>query len=359
MSVISQSACLDRDTPGAAGRKSLIQIVVALLILSALPAALAAEPSFAEEREIALWVLREGGAVITDQAPDPIRDPFNLPEGDFRIRVVDMHGTITSPKELEPLSKLRDVRELYVPARVWSPESDVKAPFSDESFDFYKDMSKLEKFHAGHTTLAWLDIGDEGVKRLAPLTQLKHLRVALTTIKDPACFEALVNLESLDLNDTYVLDESLAPLEKMTHLRRLTLVGTLITDEGLAHLRGLTELNELDLYGVKITDRGVEHLRNLKQLRRLNLLGAQVTDASLQIIAGFDRFARAQPLSQPGDKRRPRKPGEAQEASPRRSSLQQGDLGRRGNASSGAAGNENRLLRFLAEHDLGKPRRPG
>ena len=92
-------------------------------------------------------------------------------------------------------------------------------------------MKKLEKFQAGLTTLAWLDIGDEGVKRMAPLTQLKDLRVALTTIKDPKCFEALVNLESLDLNDTYVLDSSLAPLANMKNLRRLTLVGTLITDD--------------------------------------------------------------------------------------------------------------------------------
>ena len=65
---------------------------------------------------------------------------------------------------------------------------------------------------AGLTTLAWLDIGDEGVKRMAPLTQLKHLRLNNTTIKDPKCFEALVSLESLDLGDAYVLDNSLAPL---------------------------------------------------------------------------------------------------------------------------------------------------
>ena len=106
--------------------------------------------------------------------------------------------------------------------------------------------------------MAWLDIGDEGVKRLAPLTQLKHLRLGLTTITEPACFEALDNLESLDLNDSYVLDESLRPLADMKNLRRLTLVGSLITDDGLKHLEGLTQMEELDLYGVKITDAGVE-----------------------------------------------------------------------------------------------------
>src|SRR5579863_7600541 len=258
---------------------------VALALLLAFT--LAAEITPREERDIALWIIRLGGSVMVDGIDHPIADPFDLPERDFRILVVDMHGTITEPKGLERLSKLSQVRELYVPARVWSPVSDVKAPFADESFQYYTGMNKLEKFQAGLTTLAWLDIGDEGVKRMAPLTQLKDLRVALTTIKDPKCFEALVNLESLDLNDTYVRDSSLAPLAAMKNLRHLTLVGTLVTDDSLKYVRDLTKLEELDLYGVKITDDGVEHLRKLTALRKLNLLGAQITDASADILAQF------------------------------------------------------------------------
>ena len=97
----------------------------------------------------------------------PIGDPFDLPDRDFRIVMVDLHGTVIEPKQLQEISKLEYVRELYVPARVWSPVSDVKAPFSDESFQYYQGMKQLETFSAGLTTLAWLDIGDEGVKRLS------------------------------------------------------------------------------------------------------------------------------------------------------------------------------------------------
>ena len=201
--------------------------------------------------------------------------------------MVDLHGTVIEPKQLQEIQKLEHVRELYVPARVWSPVSDVKAPFSDESFQYYQGMKRLETFSAGLTTLAWLDIGDEGVKRLAPLSQLKHLRLNNTTIKDPKCFEALVNLESLDLGDAYVLDSSLAPLANMKNLKRLNLLGTLVTDDGLKYLRDLTKMEDLDLYGVKITDAGVEHLRNMTALRRLNLLGGQITDASAEILARF------------------------------------------------------------------------
>src|SRR5690349_21999635 len=263
------------------------RVILYGVVLGFLALPLLAEIPFADERQIALWILRRGGQVMVDGVENPIADPFDLPDRDFRITVVDLHGTVIEPKQLQEIQKLEHVRELYVPARVWSPVSDVKAPFSDESFQYYQGMKQLETFSAGLTTLAWLDIGDEGVKRLAPLTQLKHLRLNNTTIKDPKCFEALVNLESLDLGDAYVLDSSLAPLANMKNLKRLNLLGTLITDDGLKYLRDLVHMEDLDLYGVKITDAGVEHLRKMTKLRRLNLLGGQITDPSAEILSTF------------------------------------------------------------------------
>src|SRR5882724_6911516 len=263
------------------------KVILSALILSFLALPLIAAISFADERQVALWILRRGGQVMIDGIDHPIADPFDLPDRDFRIVVVDLHGTVIEPRQLQEISKLEQVRELYVPGRVWSPVSDVKAPFSDESFEYYQGMKQLETFSAGLTTLAWLDIGDEGVKRMAPLTQLKHLRLNNTTIKDPKCFEALVNLESLGLGDAYVLDSSLAPLANKKNLRRLNLLGTLVTDDGLKHLRELTAMEDLDLYGVRVTDSGVESLRKLTALRRLNLLGAQITDASAGILSSF------------------------------------------------------------------------
>ena len=89
---------------------------IAAVCLSALP--LMAQTTFSEERDIALWVLRLGGQVMVTGVDSPIADPFNLPSGDFRIVMVDMHGTITEPKDLERLKKLTAIRELYIPARV-------------------------------------------------------------------------------------------------------------------------------------------------------------------------------------------------------------------------------------------------
>ena len=70
--------------------------VWAIACFSILP--LVAQTTFSEERQIALWVLRLGGQVMVTGVDTPIADPFNLPSGDFRIVMVDMHGTITDPR---------------------------------------------------------------------------------------------------------------------------------------------------------------------------------------------------------------------------------------------------------------------
>src|SRR5260221_1792569 len=239
------------------------------------------------ERDVALWVMREGGRVRLDGATEYINDPFELPAGEVHLVGIDMHGTLADPKELEPLRHLTGLRELLIPARVWSPASDIKAPYSDEVFDFFSGMNHLETFQAGLTTLAWLDLWDTGLVRMASLAQLKDLRVSLSTMKDPKSLAPFVNLEFLDLSDTYVTDQTMTALAGMKNLRRLTLLGTLVTDEGIKYLQDLTQLEGLDLYGVKITDKGLQYLRKLTKLKELNLLGAQITDESAATLAQF------------------------------------------------------------------------
>ena len=257
-----------------------------LVVAASLPL-MTALASAGSDRDVALWVLREGGRVQLDGAAEYISDPFDLPAGDIHVAGVDMHGTVVDPKELAPLAKLTELREMLLPARVWSPVSDVKSPYSDEMFDYFAGLKHLEQFQAGLTTLAWLDLWDKGLERMAPLTQLKDLRVALSTMKDPKCLASFVNIEFLDLDDTYVTDQSMTALAGMKNLRRLTMMGTLVTDEGIKYLQDLTQIEVLNLYGVKITDKGVDYLRKLTHLKELNLLGAQITDESATVLSQF------------------------------------------------------------------------
>ena len=83
------------------------------------PAARAAEisPDDTAEREVAEWVLRQGGEVILHGSDRRIRDLDQLPAGQFRIHtlnVVDIHG---SAADLARLGNLSDLRRLYVSSR--------------------------------------------------------------------------------------------------------------------------------------------------------------------------------------------------------------------------------------------------
>ena len=106
-------------------------------------------------------------ALLLDVNAEYTGDPFDLPRQAVRIVGVDLHGTVVDPKDLEPLGKLRELREVHLPARVWSPTFDIKSPFADEMFDFFANSKKLLKFEAGLTTLAYLRLGEAGLKRLA------------------------------------------------------------------------------------------------------------------------------------------------------------------------------------------------
>ena len=58
--------------------KNVLSGVFLCLILVA---AAAAEITPAEERDIALWIIRLGGQVMVDGVAAPIADPFDLPGG--------------------------------------------------------------------------------------------------------------------------------------------------------------------------------------------------------------------------------------------------------------------------------------
>src|SRR5271155_2410575 len=83
-------------------------LLCAALVMGTRAPLVAAEAT--PEHDIALWILREGGGVLLEGADEYVSDPFDLPAGTLRIVGVDMHGTVTEPKELGPLSQLTGVR---------------------------------------------------------------------------------------------------------------------------------------------------------------------------------------------------------------------------------------------------------
>ena len=237
------------------------------------------------EREAAQWVLRKGGSVTLDGQPEPVSRVPDLPEGEVRIHVVDLTGAQLQPEDLKNLAGLSALRELYLPAHMWTPGAGSRLD-GNESLAHLKGLYSLRKLQLSIHFLTNINIQDKGMAHLAPLTGLEELRLAQTRVNGKS-LAPFVNLKALDLSYSTLDDEGMKSLEGMRKLERLLLRDTLVSDTGIASIEKLTDLVDLDLHGTRITDAGMQRLRGLTRLRRLNLLGAAVTDAGLDALAGM------------------------------------------------------------------------
>ena len=80
-----------------------------------------AAASDAPQRQVAEWVIREGGRVMVNGQRQVIDDLAKLPAAPFRLTTVDLVGTIIDPKALSRLSGLGSLSELSLPARSLLP----------------------------------------------------------------------------------------------------------------------------------------------------------------------------------------------------------------------------------------------
>jgi len=75
----------------------------------------------ASQREIAEWVIRWEGRVILEGSRQPITELSQIPTGEFTIAGIDLTGAVMLPAELEKLTGLTTLRELYLPGPIWNP----------------------------------------------------------------------------------------------------------------------------------------------------------------------------------------------------------------------------------------------
>ena len=93
-----------------------------------------------------------------------------------------------------------------------------------------------------------------------PVTAVKFIRRGDTNA-ELKYLKGLTNLQTLDLNFSYVTDAGLKHLKGLTNLQTLYLSRTSITDAGLGHLQEITSLQDLRLDATDVTDEGAEELR--------------------------------------------------------------------------------------------------
>src|SRR5262245_19497450 len=113
----------------------------------------------AQDRPVAEWVVRLGGAVTPVGSQEPIRDVEKLPQGEFRLIAVDLTGTLVTPEELSRLAGLIELRELYFPAPMWNEGSSSRRD-SNDAFRHLAGLKNLETLHVSIHFLTSVHIQD-------------------------------------------------------------------------------------------------------------------------------------------------------------------------------------------------------
>src|SRR5579862_5586538 len=127
---------------------------------------LAAEQS---ERQVAEWVIRQGGRVTLEGQLDPIGKLEELPDGDVRIRGINLVGTLAAPSELKRFSGLTGLRELELPGTQWNPAAGSKLD-ANEEFQALSNLTGLEKLTFSLHFLTDINVQDKGLAHLSKLT---------------------------------------------------------------------------------------------------------------------------------------------------------------------------------------------
>src|SRR5262249_8539638 len=159
-------------------------------------------------------------------------------------------AALLSPNDFTRLGTLQHLKHLYISGRTWHS---LPAETSVRSFKGLASATALETLALSLPVQTDIPLEDEAIASIAPLTELRELRLAQTKVKGRT-LAPLRNLRLLELDHTRLDDEGMAAIAGMRSLRKLYAHDTLVTDQGLKHLAGLRELVELDLYGTRITD---------------------------------------------------------------------------------------------------------
>jgi len=236
-----------------------------------------------DDRAAAEWVVHVGGSVTFETGPPAIRDIAAFPAGPVWLKAVDLVSVVIPPEDLQRLSGLTHLRELYLSGRTWHS---LPPDIAVRSLASLAGLTTLEKLVLSLPVQTEIPVKDDAIVQLAPLKNLRELRLAQTQVKGRTLVP-FTELRALDLDHTQLNDEGMASIAGMKHLTKFYARDTLITDEGLRNLAGLKELTELDLYGTRITDEGLHQLSGLVRLTKLNILGASVTDAGLDSLAAL------------------------------------------------------------------------
>ena len=199
---------------------------------------------------------------------EPIGTVNQLPDGEFKLEILNLVGTNIKPPDLARLSELRHLKELHLPQPMWirHPELDDN---QNPQMRHLASVSSLRRLTFSYFFREFNGrFKDEGIEQIAALTNLEEFRVRRAAVRGHS-LGPFRNLKSLDLTYCRLDDEGMRNIQNMKALQKLWIGDTRVTDEGLANVRDLHDLEELHLQGNQVTDAGLVYLQGLVKLKTL------------------------------------------------------------------------------------------
>ena len=217
-----------------------------------------------------------------------VRSLENLPDREFQLLDVNLVGAKIDPPDLYRIEGLSALKAIHLPGPMWNARAGARKNHSVE-LGRLAAIDSLEEITFSYTFLARIKFDDDGITAIAPLENLKKLRIRRAQITGES-LGPLRNLVWLDLTFSPISDKAMEAVGSMRKLQKLWLKDTRVTDEGVAHLAGVAELRELDLNGLGLSDDGVRHLATLAEMRKLELSGSRIGDDSARVFAEMPRL---------------------------------------------------------------------
>ncbi|MEN6407387.1 MAG: hypothetical protein ABFC77_13070 [Thermoguttaceae bacterium] len=290
-------------------------IAIGLLWVSG-PFLNAEEPPSLQEEAVAEIRLR-GGKVTVDEN-DPIHPIIGVDMDDFhnvgaKLRFVDgfkqlkqlsLSHTDLTDADLNRICRFTQLEKLHIGGTA----------ITNSGLKCLHRLPKLKLLSLAES----ININSDGVKNLAGMQSLTHLKLSYTNVDDPALRHiakglpqievlwlsdtritnsGLQNLETLPrlrvLNFSHITNVGLEHLSKISTLERLGMEGSELTDTDLIHFERLCRLRELTINPApKITNAGLKHFAPLTKLTKLEIYNCQATDQGLENLFGLSQLKR-------------------------------------------------------------------
>ena len=145
--------------------RSVILVIETWLALSLVSSPLRAEPL---DRQVAEWVILQGGSVRLEGQEGRIRELTQLPAADFRLELADLVGTNINPPDLQRLSGLTRLKTLNLPGPMWNPSANSNTDHSRE-LRHLASIRSLEELTFSYTYLESINFEDTGIEAIAAL----------------------------------------------------------------------------------------------------------------------------------------------------------------------------------------------